>query len=103
MLSIVKLETQKNDLNRKTGGTKSGGLDVLIDKFTLKFFYKWANPGLFFVYFCLFKLTFQFLQQMDVKKRPSSILRWDSNPQPLEHESPPITTRPGQPFLLKLA
>ena len=22
---------------------------------------------------------------------------WDSNPQPLEHESPPITTRPGLP------
>ena len=28
---------------------------------------------------------------------PSSILRWDSNPQPSEHESPPITTRRGLP------
>ena len=27
----------------------------------------------------------------------SSIRRWDSNPQPLEHESSPITTRPGLP------
>ena len=26
---------------------------------------------------------------------PSSIQHQDSNPQPLEHESPPITTRPG--------
>ena len=51
-----------------------------------------GQPGLFFIYFLLFKLTLQFLQQMEVKKRPSSILRWDSNPQPLEHESPPITT-----------
>ena len=28
---------------------------------------------------------------------PSSIRRWDSNPRPLERESPPITTRPGLP------
>ena len=30
-------------------------------------------------------------------KRPSSIRRRDSNPRPLEHESSPITTRPGLP------
>ena len=28
---------------------------------------------------------------------PSSIRCWDSNPQPLEHGSPTITTRPGLP------
>ena len=28
---------------------------------------KWANPGLFFVYFRLFKQTLQFLQQINVK------------------------------------
>ena len=28
---------------------------------------------------------------------PSSIRRWDLNPQPLEHESPPLTIRPGLP------
>ena len=27
---------------------------------------KWAIPGLFFVYFCLFKQTLQFLQQINV-------------------------------------
>ena len=27
----------------------------------------------------------------------SSMRRWDSKPGPLEHESPPITTRPGLP------
>ena len=31
------------------------------------------------------------------EKCPSSKRRWDSNPRPLEHESPPITTRPGLP------
>ena len=30
-------------------------------------FLNWANPGLFFVYFGLFKQTTQFLQQMNVK------------------------------------
>ena len=30
-------------------------------------FFKWAIPGLFFVYFCLFKQTLQFLQQINVK------------------------------------
>ena len=29
--------------------------------------FKWAIPGLFFVYFCLFKQTLQFLQQIYVK------------------------------------
>ena len=32
-----------------------------------QFFKKWANPGLFFVYFCLFKQALQFLQQINVK------------------------------------
>ena len=47
--------------------------------------------------FGLFKQTIQFLQQINVKKCPSSIRRWDSNPRPLERESTPITTRPGLP------
>ena len=40
---------------------------------------KWANPGLFFIYFRLSKHTIQFLQQINVKKCPSSIWCWDSN------------------------
>ena len=31
------------------------------------FFKKWANPSHFFIYFCLFKQTLQFLQQINVK------------------------------------
>ena len=58
-------------------------------------FFKWANPGLFFIYFRLFKHTLQFLQQINVKKCPSSIRYQVSNPQPFGCESPPITTRPG--------
>ena len=56
---------------------------------------KIAHPRPLFVYFRLFKQTLQFLQQI------SGIRCWDSNPRPLEHESPPITTRPGLlPYLL---
>ena len=58
---------------------------------------KLCHPRPLFVYFRLFKQTIQFLQQINVKKCPSSIWCWDSNPRPSEHESPPITTRPGLP------
>ena len=47
--------------------------------------------------FGIFKQTIQFLQQIIVKKCPSSIRRRDSNPQPLKSELSPITTRPGRP------
>ena len=54
-------------------------------------------PLLSFI-FGLFKQTsLQILQQIDVKKCPSSIRCLDSNSRPLEHESLPITTRPGLP------
>ena len=58
-------------------------------------FLKINGPSTFYVYFCLFKQALQFLQQIYVKKRPSSIRCWYSNAQPSEHESAPITTRPG--------
>ena len=48
--------------------------------------------------FCLFssfQTNIKFLQQINVKKCPSSIWCWDLEPQPLEHKPPPITTRPG--------
>ena len=52
---------------------------------------------LFRLFSVFFKQTIQFLQQIYVKKCPSSIRCRDSNPRPLECESPPITTRPGLP------
>ena len=57
-----------------------------------------ANPGLFFIYFCILKPTItNFKTNKYVKKCPSSVRCWDSNSQPLDHESPLITTRPGLP------
>ena len=53
------------------------------------------TPDSFPFIFGLFKQTIQLLQQINVKKCPSSIWRWDSNPRPFKHESSPITTRPG--------
>ena len=64
------------------------------------FFQKWADPGLFFIYFRLFKHKLQFFQQINVEKCPSSIGCRDLNSRPLEYESPPITTRPGLPAKL---
>ena len=64
------------------------------------FLTKWTNPGLFFIYFHLSKHTFLFLQIINVKKCASRIWCRDSNSRPLEHESPPITTRPGQEYKL---
>ena len=58
------------------------------------FLKKWAS---FSFIFGLFKQTIQFLEQINVKKCPSSILRLDLNPRPLEHVSSPITTRPWLP------
>ena len=59
------------------------------------FLKKWAILGLFFVYFCLFWTNITILTSNKCEKCPSSIWCWDSNLQPSEHESPPITTRPG--------
>ena len=47
--------------------------------------------------FRLFKQTLQILQQKCVKKCPSSIPCWYSNPLPSAHECPSLTIRPGLP------
>ena len=57
-------------------------------------------PASFLFYSCLFKQTLQFFQQIYVKKCPSSKQCWDLNLQPLGHESPPITSRPGLTLIL---
>ena len=56
---------------------------------------KMGHPRPLFHLFSSFQSKITFLQQTFVKKSPSSIRFWDSNPQPSEHESPPITTRQG--------
>ena len=69
---------------------------------TIILFFKWAIPGLFFIYFRLFKQTIHFFTTNICGKMlcPSKIWRRDLNPQPSEHEPPPITTRPGLPPLI---
>ena len=47
--------------------------------------------------FSSFQTNITIFTTNEFEKCPSSIQRWDSNPQPLEHESPPITTRLGLP------
>ena len=54
-----------------------------------------GQPRPLFRLFSVFSINhFKFLQQIYVKKCPSSLLYQDSNPRPSEHASPPITTRP---------
>ena len=52
--------------------------------------------------FCLFLVfsnkQYNFLQDINVGKCPSSIRHRDSNPWHLKHESSPVTTRPGLPL-----
>ena len=72
------------------------GNGSVLFKRTQLFFFQMGQPSPFFVYFRSFKqISIQFLQQVYAKKCPSSIRCQDSNPQPLEYESLPITTRTG--------
>ena len=48
------------------------------------YLYKWA----FSIILCLFQTNFTITQNIN----PFRIWCWDSNPQPLQHESPPKTT-----------
>ena len=80
------------DVSRRTVRGTSSQSKFVDSWFFLK---KFANPGLFFIYFCLFKHKLPLLHQINVNKCSSSIKCRDSNSWSLEHESPPITTRPG--------
>ena len=56
-----------------------------------------GQPGLFYFYFWSFQTDNTIFTTNQYEKCPSIIRRWDSNPWPLEHESLPITIRPGLP------
>ena len=67
-------------------------------KLKTKLFLNGASPAAFSFIFNLFQTNINaILQQINVKKCPSSIRRRDSNPRPSEHESTPITSTPGLP------
>ena len=63
------------------------------------FLKKWANPGLFFVYFRSFQTNNTIFTTNQCEKCPNDhsvpILCQDLNPRPFIHELSPITTRPG--------
>ena len=61
---------------------------IIIESAQTLIFFIWTFPSHFFIQ------TLQFLQQINVKKCPSSIWWWDSKPRPSKYESPPITTKP---------
>ena len=67
-------------------------------------FFKWTNPGIFFVYFWSFLTNNSIFTTNQCEKMsfPSSIGCRDSNPRLLEHQCSPITTRPGLPSLSTL-
>ena len=69
-----------------------------LDFFSLKVLLKnGPTPASFSFIFGLSNKHYKFLQQIYVKKCPSSIRCQDSNPRPSKRESSPITTRPGLP------
>ena len=77
---------------------------ITITKHLLKwdtFLKKWAIPSTFSFIFGLFQTnnTISTTNQCEKMSSPSSIRCRDSNPRPLDRESPPITTRPGLPPL----
>ena len=68
----------------------------------LKVLFNGTFSASFSFIFSLKRKTIEFLQQtlifftkINVKKYQASLWCWDSNPGALEHESPPLTTRPG--------
>ena len=66
----------------------------MIDNFS---FWKWAISGLFYRLFSVFSIKQYNFYNNICEKSPSSVRYRDSNPRPLEHESPTITARPGLP------
>ena len=54
-----------------------------------------GQPRPLFHLFSSFQTRYKFCNKYVNEKRPSSIRCQDSNSRLLEHESPPITTRPG--------
>ena len=76
---------------------------VSLQAFLYYFFVKWPTSVSISFIFGLFQTNVTFLQQINVKKYPSSMQCWHVNPRPFDHESPNITTTPGQPNLTQVS
>ena len=95
---VAYLWTRESNSGPKVGEFISLTTDLSAKRKSNLFLKKWANPGLFFVYFrSPEQISLQFLQQIYVKNCHSSIWCQDLNPRPSERESLPISTRPGLP------
>ena len=66
-------------------------------KYLSLLFLKMGHPRPLLYLFSSFQTNITILTTNKCEKCPSSIRCWDSNSQPSEHKSPPITTRPGLP------
>ena len=87
-------------LSNKFGHCPSWTVSVV---FTFLFFKKMGHPQPLFHLFSSSQTNITILTTNIREKMiwPSSIQQRDWNPRPLEHESPPITTRPGLPPLVQ--
>ena len=76
------------------------GLSMLVDPPPIQqyfsIFFKMGQPRPVFHFIFVLSIT-KFCKKYVCEKCPYSIWCRDSNSRPLEHESPPITTRPGLP------
>ena len=72
-----------------SNSARHGIIQLLFDCFL-----KMGQPRPLFCLFLIFSNKQYFFTKYQCEKFPSTIQRQDSNPQPLEHESSPITSRP---------
>ena len=56
-----------------------------------------GQPRPLFCFFIFSNKHYKFNNKYKCEKCPSSIWHWDSNSQPSDYESPPLTTRPKLP------
>ena len=94
-----------SNINRPISGSNLEECSSLSLSFTLSILHILKNgptPASFFVYFRFFQTNNTILQQINVKKCPSSLWRWDLNPQSLEHESSHMTTSPSFAFFISI-
>ena len=68
--------------------------------FTIIKIWKYHTRPLFRFIFGVFQKNITIIQQYHVKKSPSCLQCWYSNPQLLERDSPLIATRPGLPPMI---
>ena len=98
----TKVLSKTSAVNTNSNGHKKKGISKKIlvadqNWINKNIFVNGLTPTSFSFIFSLFKQTLQIFTTNICEKSPSSIRCRDLNPQPLERESPPITTRPGLP------